>query len=93
MATRRAAPHSTGVPRKERNPCIPCYGGSATVAACLVALALAAPAPAAGDNTTGSALDRYLYTSLRIVINHGVDLYNTGRVDECYAHFRQSLQA
>jgi len=43
----------------------------------------------AADN---KALDRYLYNSLRYVINYGVDLYNAGRVEDCYAHFRQSLQ-
>jgi hemoglobin len=55
-------------------------------------LALAAPALAAAEQPSQKALDRYLYTSLRYVINHGVDLYNAGQVDECLRHFRQSLQ-
>jgi hypothetical protein len=38
------------------------------------------------------ALDRYLHNSLRFVINHGVDLYNANRVEQCYDHFRTSLQ-
>jgi hemoglobin len=60
-------------------------------AACLLGLAVAAPAAddKAGDS---KALDRYLYSSLRYVINYGVDLYNAGRIEDCYAHFRQSLQ-
>jgi hemoglobin len=66
---------------------------SAAVAACLAGLALAVPAfaaePAAPD---AKALDHYLYTSLRVVINHGVELYNANRVDDCYEQFRQSLQ-
>jgi hemoglobin len=66
---------------------------SATVAACLAGLMLAVPAfaadPAAPDP---KALDRYLYTSLRVVINHGVELYNANRVEDCYDQFRQSLQ-
>jgi hemoglobin len=66
---------------------------SATVAAFLVGLALAAPALAADPKASDSkALDRFLYTNLRFVINHGVDLYNAGRVEDCYDHFRQSLQ-
>jgi hypothetical protein len=43
------------------------------------------------------ALDRYLYSSLHDVINHGVDLYmnraNPRAPEECYQHFRQSLEA
>ncbi len=68
--------------------------GSAWVAACLLGFALAAAAPAAGDKAPpdSKALDRYLYNSLRVVINYGVDQYNAGRVQECYDHFRQSLQ-
>ena len=64
---------------------------SALAAACVLGLAMAAPAAddKAGDS---KALDRYLYNSLRYVINYGVDLYNAGRVEDCYAHFRQSLQ-
>ncbi len=44
----------------------------------------------AADN---KALDRYLYNSLRYVINHGVDLYNNPKTpfgpEECYQHFRE----
>jgi hypothetical protein len=63
--------------------------------ACAACLALAAPALA--DSAKGTApdaktLDRYLHTSLRTVINHGVELYNSGRVEDCYEGFRQSLQ-
>jgi hypothetical protein len=47
----------------------------------------------AADN---KALDRYLYNSLRYVINHGVDLYNNSKTpfgpEECYQHFRESLE-
>jgi len=65
---------------------------SATVAAFLVGLVLTAPA-LASDPKPGDpkALDRYLYTNLRFVINHGVDLYNAGRVEDCFDHFRQAL--
>jgi hemoglobin len=66
---------------------------STVVAAFLLGLALLAPAWAADDTRSDSkALDHYVYTSLRFVINHGVDLYNAGRVEECYEHFRQSLK-
>jgi len=69
------------------------HGRPPLIAACLLGLVLAAPAAAADDKTTGAkALDRYLYTNLRFVINHGVDLYNAGHVDEASDHFRQSLQ-
>lgn len=65
----------------------------ATVAVCLACLALAAPAPAAdAKGPDQKTLDHYLYTSLRVVINHGVELYNSNRVEECYDQFRQSLQ-
>src|SRR5207302_442634 len=66
---------------------------TAALAASLVFLALAAPAPAADDKPVDAkALDTYLYGSLRDVINHGVDLYNDkGDVDGCYRYFRQSL--
>jgi hemoglobin len=65
---------------------------SVAAAACLVGLALAAPARAeTGKAPDAKALDAYLYKSLRIVINHGVELYNAGRVEECYDQFRQSL--
>jgi hemoglobin len=65
---------------------------SGVVVACLVGLALAARVPAADNTVDPKALDRYLYTNLRFVINHGVDLYNSRRPEECYDHFRQSLQ-
>jgi hemoglobin len=70
---------------------------------CAAGLALAAPVLAdTGKEPDGKtvipkppdskALDHYLYTSLRTIINHGVELYNAGRVEECYDGFRQSLQ-
>jgi hemoglobin len=67
----------------------------AVVAACL--LGFAAGARAADEKPIDSkALDRYLYTSLRFVINHGVDLYNRPDdprgAEKCYQHFRQSLE-
>jgi hypothetical protein len=46
--------------------------------------------PAPPDAAT---LDRYLQISLRSVINLGADLYNSDKPDECYKHFRQSLEA
>lgn len=49
------------------------------------------PAPAA-DGPDPAAVDRYVYSSLRHVINHGVDLYNAGNVDDCYLHFRKTLE-
>jgi hemoglobin len=65
---------------------------SAVVVACLAGLLLAAPAFADSPKSPDpKVLDRYLYTSLRVVINHGVELYNSGRVDECYDQFRLSL--
>ena len=51
--------------------------------------AAAAETKAAADT---AALESYLHTSLRFVINHGVDLYNGGDVEACYLHFRQTLQ-
>jgi len=66
---------------------------SAVMLVGLVALTLVTTVVVADDKTSDSkALDRYLYTTLRLVINHGVDLYNAGQHQECYAHFRQSLQ-
>src|SRR5262249_22238369 len=64
---------------------------SVVAAACVLGLAVAAPAAddKAGDS---KALDRYLYNSLRYVINYSFDLYNSGRIEDFYAHFRQSLQ-
>jgi hypothetical protein len=71
------------------------HRGAVLAAACALALALGAPA--ADDKAVDSkALDRYLYSSLRHVINHGVDLYNNPKTplgaDECYQHFRESLE-
>jgi len=48
-------------------------------------------AAADAKSVDAKALDHYLYTSLRDVINQGVDLYNRGDVNGCYQHFRQAL--
>jgi hypothetical protein len=69
---------------------------SVVTAACLLGFAVAARA-ADGTPPDSKALDRYLYSSLRYVINHGVDLYNRSPEDprgpeKCYQHFRRSLE-
>jgi uncharacterized protein (TIGR03000 family) len=54
-----------------------------------------APAPppdSAEKSSVPAAVDRYMYDSLRFIINHGVEAYNAGRVEECYEHYRRSLQ-
>lgn len=60
----------------------------------LFALTLTSPLFAADRPITVDAavLDGYLHQSLRFVINHGVDLYNTGRIDDCNQHFRRTLE-
>ncbi len=70
----------------------PLFRAGRPILACLVGLTLTTLAAAADEKPKDAkALDRYLYTNLRFVINHGVDLYNGGRVDEAVDHFRQSL--
>ena len=69
---------------------------SVVTAACLLGLAVAARA-ADDKPIDAKALDRYLYTTLRYVINYGVDLYNRSPEDprgpeKCYQHFRRSLE-
>jgi hemoglobin len=64
------------------------------LSAFLVTLAFAGTAPAAdeGEAPDPAALDRYLYHSLRFVINHGVDLFDRPDVKGCYQHYRRSLE-
>ncbi len=66
---------------------------TAVLLACLLTLASSAAARAEDKavSVDGKALDRYLYDSLRFVINHGVDLYNANEVGACVQHFRRTL--
>ncbi len=68
----------------------------AVFVACLLSFTLAAVVSAeekpSGKAPDTKALDAYLYTSLRSVINLGVEQYNAGNIDRCVEHFRQSLE-
>jgi hemoglobin len=70
--------------------------GRAAFLACLLSFAFATVVSAeekpSGKAPDTKALDAYLYTSLRSVINLGVEQYNAGNIDLCVQHFRQSLE-
>src|SRR5258708_4950183 len=63
--------------------------------ACLLLLGASAVAAAAEDRPDSKAIDRYVYSSLRAVINFGAELYNdklNDKKEECYLHYRRTLE-
>jgi hemoglobin len=68
---------------------------SPLLAACLAALVLAGPALAQPDKGTApldrKSLDSIVYNNLKVVLNRGADLYNTGDWAGCYRLYEGSL--